>query len=63
MAFMKKIRTKLVHWKLFLFGDKDLEAGRSKIIPCKNCGHEFETWAHYGELSYEYDSLCKECIK
>ena len=57
---MVKISTRLLHLRLRIFGDKELET-KGKVIPCKKCDKLFKSYEHYGERSYVYDILCKEC--
>jgi len=54
------IKTKLIHLKISLFGDKELEE-KGKMLPCKKCDKLFKSYCHYGEWGYVYDSLCDDC--
>ena len=54
------LKTKLIHLKLMLFGDKELEE-RGKMIPCKKCDKLFKSYEHSGEWTYEFDNTCEEC--
>ncbi len=54
------IKTRLIHLKLMLFGNKELEE-RGKMIPCKECNKLFKSYEHYGEWTYEFDNTCEEC--
>ena len=57
-----KIKTKLIHLTITLFGDKELKE-KGKVIPCKKCNKLFKSYEHYGEWSYIYDSICEDCSK
>ena len=57
---MTKFSTKLLHLKFWILGDKKLEK-EGRVIPCKNCDKLFKSYTHFGEWSYVYDSLCKDC--
>lgn len=57
---MTKFKTKLLHLRIALLGDKKLEK-EGRIIPCKECDKYFKSYCHFGEWGYTYDSLCDEC--
>ncbi len=56
------IKTKLIHLKIMLFGDKELEE-KGKMIPCKKCNKLFMSHEHDGEYTYEFDNTCDECME
>jgi len=55
------IKTKLIHWKIKHFGDKELETD-GKIIPCLRCDKPFMSYSHYSGGG-TYTSYCNKCIK
>ena len=58
-----KLRTTLIYWKLYLFGDKELEKNGCKMIPCKKCDKPFKAYVHFGEVSYVVDNTCPDCTQ
>ena len=55
------IKTKLIHLKLQLFRDKEMDKKGTKIIPCKICNKPFRSYEHYGEWTYVFDDTCESC--
>ena len=54
------LKTRLVHTKIILFGDKTLEL-KGKSIPCKKCEAWFMSYTHHTSDGGTYDSLCIRC--
>jgi len=55
-----KLKTRLIHWKLELFGEF-LNFKNGKEIPCRNCEKEFISHLHYRCGGLTYDTYCPEC--
>lgn len=54
------LKTWLMHKKIVLFGDRELEEN-GKVIPCSECNTMFKSYCHFGDLGYTYDSICPGC--
>jgi hypothetical protein len=60
-----RIAARLLCFKFFLFGDKELSEKGYKIIPCSDCGGLFISRVHYDTAwsNYCYDTQCENCRK
>jgi len=58
---MVNIKTWLIHKKIQLVGDDELEKN-GKFIPCLKCNKLFFSYYHYSRGGC-YDSKCKKCTK
>ena len=64
---MISLKARLIHAKIDMFGDEELQEEGNKILPCYECNRNFTSYAHHdwegsgSKNDFKHDSICPDC--